>query len=220
MASKVQRITLVVAALLAAAIVLGVGARDRVLAVIFLALETVAVASFLGGLANGGVDLPRRLRAIRWGSALALVSTILIVGSCSATGVSTPQGPGYALALAAPASYLAVVLLLVGPLLILLALPALLTLRVDPDPDRLQARLTKVVLCSWLSVGGALATSYGGFIASYAIFCKNNPAQATPAQNAACVASSGAIAAFFGILGGILVLPHAMRALQMLTRRG
>jgi hypothetical protein len=215
------RIVLMVAAVVAVLIVLsGSGrGRDWLLIGLALAVETVIVASLLAGMSDHEVGLGRRARAIRWASLLALVGTVLIIGSCSATGVSTAVGPGYALALAAPASYATTILLLVGPLLVLLTLPALLTLRLNADVEKARARLRMVVIVSWLTVAAALGTSYAGFITSYSIYCTRNPTQATADQRADCVASSGAIAGFFGILGAILVLPQATAALRTMPQR-
>src|SRR5437588_4533633 len=64
------------------------------------------------------------VRGIRVGSVIGVLATVLMVGNCSATGL----GSGYELILAQPLSYLATLLLLIGPLLVCPGAPALLTL--------------------------------------------------------------------------------------------
>src|SRR3981081_1294759 len=95
------------------------------------------------------------VRSVRRGSLVAALGTVLVAGDCSATGLRTSGGPGYQLVLEEPAAYLSAALVLVGPLVAVLLLPALLTLGgVSPR------RGTLVVAACWLGVIAAFATTY------------------------------------------------------------
>ena len=91
---------------------------------------------------------------IRRASLIAALATVLLVVGCSATGLPNARGLGYQLALRQAAAYLGPLLVLIGPLLVVLHAPALLTLgRVSGH------RISVVVIACWL--GGALAALTG-----------------------------------------------------------
>jgi hypothetical protein len=125
-----------------------------------------------------------------------------MVGNCSATGLSNARGMGIDLIRSDPASYIITIAILAGPLLILLLMPLLLTLgRVD------QRRALVVLVMVAVAGGWAVLTAYVGFAASYASLCvASNP---TPANDAQCAASTGALAGIFGIVI-LAALPFAV----------
>lgn len=144
------------------------------------------------------------LAGIRRGSLIAALGTVLLVGGCSATGLRNVRGVGYQLALGQPSAYVGTLLVLVGPLLVVLLAPAVLTL------GHVSARrVSLVVIACWLSAVVALATSYAGFVTSYRVYCVTTPP--TTAGDASCAASTGSVAAVFGVLGLLTVLPFATR---------
>jgi hypothetical protein len=132
----------------------------------------------------------------------ALLITVIMVGNCSATGLSNARGMGTDLIRRDPGSYLITIAILTGPLLILLLLPLVLTFG---SVDRRRATALLVIIAS--AGFAAVLTAYAGFVASYASLCvATSP---TPANDAACAGGTGALAGFFGIV--ILVaLPFAV----------
>jgi quinol-cytochrome oxidoreductase complex cytochrome b subunit len=142
------------------------------------------------------------VRSVRRGSLVSALGILLVAGDCSATGLRTSSGLGYQLVLNDPAAYLPAALVLVGPLLAVLLLPALLTVGgVSPR------RATLMVVACWLGVIAALATTYAGFATSIAVFCAGPP---TAAEGATCAASTGALAGIWGVLGPVATLPFAV----------
>jgi hypothetical protein len=132
----------------------------------------------------------------------ALLITVVMVGNCSATGLSNVRGTGLDLIRRDPGSYLITIAVLTGPLLVLLLLPLLLTL------GRVDRRRALLVLIAVAFAGGwAFLTAYAGFVSSYASLCV--AANPTPANDAACAASTGALAGFFGIVI-LAALPFAV----------
>lgn len=170
-----------------------------------LAAVMVAVVWHLRAGMNAAHDSARDdVMGIRRGSLIAALGTFLLVGGCSATGLRNVRGVGYQLALGQPAVYVATLLVLVGPLLVLLVAPALLTL------GRMSARrVSLVVIACWLGAAMAALTGYTGFVTSYTVFCGTSPL--TAAGDASCAASTGALAAVSGVLGLVAVLPFAIR---------
>jgi cytochrome bd-type quinol oxidase subunit 1 len=143
------------------------------------------------------------VRGIRIGSLIGLLATVLMVGNCSATGLESVHGAGYQLVLGQPLTYLATVLLLIGPLLVSLAAPALLTLgRLSPR------RVSLIAIATGLSGAISLLTGWAGFVTSYAVFCVDPP---TATSEATCAASTGALAAVWGVLGLVAMLPFVIR---------
>jgi hypothetical protein len=144
------------------------------------------------------------LRARSWVRRLstgALLLTVLMVGTCSATGLYTTRGIGAELIRRDPASYLSTIAILAGPLLVLQALPVLLTI------GRISRRRAFLVLAAIIAAAaGSLVTAYAAFVASLARLCVGGVP--TPAQDAACAAGTGALAGFFGI-AALAALPFA-----------
>lgn len=77
-----------------------------------------------------------RLRQISLG---ALLLTVVMLGTCSATGVVNARGMGAQLIWRDPASYLSTIALLAGPLLLLLAFSALLCAPLAGNRPRVRA---------------------------------------------------------------------------------
>jgi hypothetical protein len=131
----------------------------------------------------------------------ALLLTILMVGTCSATGLYTARGIGAELISRDPGSYLSTIAILAGPLVLLQALPMLLTI------GRISRRRAMLILVAIsTAAAGSLVTAYAAFVASMALLCVAGVP--TPAQDAACAAGTGALASFFGI-AAIAALPFA-----------
>jgi hypothetical protein len=135
--------------------------------------------------------MPKAQTRVRWITAGALALTLLMLGTCSATGMSNARGTGAQLIARDPGSYLLTIGPLVGPLLALMAVSGLLTI------GRIGQRRSALLLVTIVASGaGALLTAYAAFIASYAGLCvAGSP---TLAQDAACAAGSGAVASVFG----------------------
>jgi hypothetical protein len=200
-----RRAILLIAAAVGLVIVLAVGVRlsrsDYAAAAWFTTLllliidGLVALHFMLGGGAN----------AIRRGALISVLVTLGLIGNCSATGVAS----GSASIAADPLTYLATLLILVGPLVVVLAVPAIIA-TVSPTPRTVRWILVACVL------GGvaAVVTAYAGFVLSYAVFCTNSHSNA--AQNAQCVASSGSLAAIFGLIGPVMVLPPLLVLMRRL----
>jgi hypothetical protein len=131
----------------------------------------------------------------------ALLLTVLMVGTCSATGLYTARGIGAELIRRDPGSYLYIVGILAGPLLLLQTLPLLLTIGTI---SRRRAGLLLAAIST--AAAGSLVTAYAAFVASMARLCVAGVP--TPAQDAACAAGTGALASFFGI-AVIAALPFA-----------
>ncbi len=190
---------LVIAAAIGLVIVLAVGVRlsrtDYAAAAWFTTLlllitdGVVALHFMLGG----------GTKAIRRGALLSALLTLALIGNCSATGV----GGGSATIAADPVTYLTTLLLLVGPLLVVLVAPAVIS--AAPSTSRMERW---ILITSVLGGVAALVTAYAGFVLSYAVFCTN--AHPNAAQNAQCVASSGSLAAVFGLIGPAMVLPPVL----------
>lgn len=174
-----------------------------------LAAVMVAVVWHLRASMNAARDSARDdVVGIRRGSLIAVVGTVLLVGGCSATGMVNARGAGYQLALGQPVAYVTTLLVLVGPLLVLLASPPLLTLA------RLSAhRVSLVVIACWLGAVTAAVTGYAGFVTSYTVFCATSPP--TLQGDASWAASTGALAGVFGVL----VLAAELRFAVRLRRR-
>jgi hypothetical protein len=176
-------------------IVLGVGVRlshsDYASAAWFNTLLLLVTDGLVAWhlLLGGGV------KAIRRGALISVVATTALIANCS-TQVGASSG-----AIAAdPTAYLSTVLILVGPLMLVLAAPGIISL----------AHLTwkkELWILAASALGAAVAplTAYAGFVLSYAVFCTST--HPTAAQNAQCVASSGSMAGIFGVIGPAMVLP-------------
>ena len=108
-----------------------------------------------------------------------------------------------------PVAYLSTLVILVGPLLLILAAPGLISLA--PWSPKTGVWM---LVASMLGGAAALITAYAGFVVSYAVLCTG--ANPTAGQDAQCTASSGVLAAVFGVVGPIMVLPP----LLALLRRG
>jgi hypothetical protein len=145
-------------------------------------------------------------RAIRRGALISVLLTLALIGNCSATGV----GGGSASIAADPATYLMTLLVLVGPLLLVLVAPA----AISSSPPTPWTERWILIICVLGGVG-AFVTAYTGFVLSYAVYCTS--ANPTAAQNAQCVASSGSLAAIFGLIGPVMILPPL---LVLIRRRG
>jgi hypothetical protein len=153
----------------------------------------VAVHFMLGGGAN----------AIRRGALISGLVTVALIGNCSATGV----GGGAASIAANPAAYLLTLLVLVGPLVVVLAAPAVIA-----SARSTLRSLRWILIAALLGAAGAVLTAFAGFVLSYAVFCTTT--NATAAQNAPCVASSGSLAAIFGLIGPLMVLPPLLALMR------
>ena len=210
-----RRLVVGLGAFFALAAVLGIGVRlgrgdfavqAWLTTILFLALMGAIVWHFLLALSESD-NFKRALHAARRGSVIAVLAIVLLVANCSSNLVTNASGMGYVAILADPGTYLATAALLVGPLLIVLALPALLTIGLRPVD---QGRLLVVVVVSALGVLAAAATFMAAMITSFSgLLCGHEP-------SVTCIASSGAVAGFFGWIGPLMVLPFA---LSVLTRR-
>jgi hypothetical protein len=149
-------------------------------------------------------SLRTRIRLVSLG---ALLITLAMTGNCSATGVSNARGIGAQLISRDPTAYLVTIAALTAPLVVLLALPLVLTI------GRVGARRARAILIVIVVAGaGALVTSYVAFVASYSTLCAAG--SPTAAQDAACAGGSGALAAVFGvaILGALPFAISLVRA--------
>jgi hypothetical protein len=140
-------------------------------------------------LRGGGV------KAVRRGALISVLATTVLIANCS-----TQVGAGSGAIAADPTAYLATVLILVGPLLLVLAAPGIISI----GPLTWKKELW-ILAASALGAAVAPLTAYAGFVLSYAVFCTTT--HPTAAQNAQCVASSGSLAGIFGVIGPAMVLP-------------
>jgi hypothetical protein len=140
-------------------------------------------------LRGGGV------KAIRRGALISVLATTVLIANCS-----TQVGAGSGAIAADPTAYLSTLLILVGPLLLVLAAPGIISI----GPLTWKKELW-IMAASALGAAVAPLTAYAGFVLSYAVFCTTT--HPTAAQNAQCVASSGSLAGIFGVIGPAMVLP-------------
>jgi len=180
---------------------------------LLLAVVLLVAWHLVAGTAASRNSVGGDVRGLRRGSLVAALGTVLLVGGCSATGLENARGTGYQLMLGQPNTYAVTVIFLVGPLLVSLAAPALLTV------GRLSARRTSlIVIACWLGAAMAPITSYAGCVTSYAVYCTSRPA--TAAGDATCAASTGALAAIWGIFGVVAMLPFAVRLQGRIAKHG
>lgn len=153
----------------------------------------------------------KALFGVRLVSLGALVLAVVMIGRCSSTGVSNARGIGAELIRRDPSSYLVTIALLAGPLLLLLALPLVLTI------GRIDRRKAGLILAAVAAAGaGAVVTAYIAFALSIAGLC--TAGSPTPAQDASCAAGTGGLAGFFGV-AILAALPFAI-ALRRQARVG
>lgn len=153
----------------------------------------------------------RSLGTLRRLSLTSILVTVLAVGGCSSLGI----GNGAHAIAEDPAMFLTTAGLLVGPLLVIEAVPLLLAWG-RPSPTRATA-LVVVITTATL---GAVATAYVAYILTDTTLhglCTLDP-NPNPAQQAACTAGGGSLAAFWGTVSAI-GLPIAME-LRRRAREG
>jgi hypothetical protein len=190
-----RRAVFAIAAVIAFLIVIGVGVRLSRTEHAVEAWFTTLLLLLADGLVAWHVLRGGGVKAIRRGALISLFTTVALIANCSAQ-----SGDGASSIATDPTAYFATLLILAGPLLLVLAAPGLIAI----------APLTwkREVWILGVSVLGAVLaplTAYAGFVLSYAVFCMS--AHPTAAQSANCVASSGSLAAIFGVIGPVMVLP-------------
>jgi hypothetical protein len=206
-AKKTQHVNrpavLAIAAALGLLIVLGVGVRLSRTDYASAAWFTTLLLLVTDGLVAWHLLIGGGVKAIRRAALISVLATVALIANCS-----TQSGDGSRAIAADPTAYLSTLLIIVGPLLLVLAAPGLISI----------ATLTRkrerwILGAAVLGAVVAPVTAYAGFVLSYAVFCTN--AHPTAAQSAECVASSGSLAGMFGIIGPAMVLPP----LLLLMRR-
>jgi hypothetical protein len=190
-----RRAVLGVAAGVGLLIVLGVGVRASRSDYASAAWFSTLLLLITDGLVAWHLVLGGGVKAIRRGALISVLATTVLIANCS-----TQVGAGSSAIAADPTAYLSTLLILVGPLLLVLAAPGVIS--IAPRTWK-----TGVWILAASALGAAVAplTAYAGFVLSYAVFCTN--AHPTAAQNAQCVASSGSLAGIFGVIGPVMVLP-------------
>lgn len=190
-----RRAVLGVAAAVGLLIVLGVGVRLSRSDYATAAWFTTVLLLITDALVAWHLLLAIGVKAIRRGAVISVFATTALIVNCSAQ-----VGPESSAITADPTAYFSTLLIIVGPLLLILAAPAIIA----------SASLTwkkELWILAASALGAVLAplTAYAGFVLSYAVFCTS--AHPTAAQNAQCVASSGSLAGIFGVIGPAMVLP-------------
>jgi len=198
-----RRAILAIAAAFGLLIVLVVGVRLSRSDYASAAWFTTLLLLIIDGLVAWHLVLGGGVEAIRRAALISVLATIVLIANCS-----TQSGDGLRAMGGDPTAYLSTLLILVGPLLLVLAVPGLISIA---SVTRKRERL----ILGAAVLGAVLAplTAYAGFALSYIVFCTS--AHPTAAQSAECVASSGSLAAVFGIIGPVMVLPP----LSFLMRR-
>jgi hypothetical protein len=183
-------------------IVLGVGIRLSRTDFAAEAWFTTLLLLIADGIVTLHFLLGTGVNAIRRGALVSVLITAALIGNCSATGVA---GGGNTIA-AEPAAYLLTLAIIAGPLLLVLAAPGFISLA--PLTSRTERWILIVAV---LGVIAAPFTAWAGFVLSYSILC---PVHATAAQSAQCVASSGSLAAIFGVVGPAMILPAVLALMR------
>ena len=190
-----RRVVLAVAAAVGLLIVLGVGVRLSRSEYASAAWFDTLLLLITDGIVAWHLLLGGGVKAIRRGALISVLATTALIANCS-----TEVGAGSGAIAADPTAYLSTLLILVGPLLLVLAAPGIISIR----PLTWKKELW-ILAASALGAAVAPLTAYAGFVLSYAVFCTS--AHPTAAQNAQCVASSGSLAGIFGVIGPAMVLP-------------
>ena len=198
-----RRAVLAIAAGLGLLIVLVIGVRLSRTDYASAAWFTTLLLLITDGLVAWHLLLGGGVKAIRRATLISVLATIALIANCS-----SQSGDGSHAIGADPTAYLSTLLILVGPLVLVLAAPGIISIAT-------LTRKRKLWILGASLLGAVLAplTAYAGFVLSYAVFCTS--AHPTAAQSAECVASSGSLAASFGIIGPVMVLPP----LLLLMRR-
>jgi hypothetical protein len=200
-----RRTVLAIAAAVGLIVVLGIGVRFSRSDYAAAGWFSTLLLLITDGLVAWHLLLGGGARAIRRGAFISVLATLALVGNCSA---QTGGGSG-AIAADLPA-YLSTLLILVGPLVLVLAAPGVISIAALTPRTELW-----ILVASVLGGVAALLTAYAGFVLSYAVFCTN--AHPTAAQSAECVASSGSLAAIFGVVGPAMVLPPLIALMRRRT---
>lgn len=190
-----RRVVLAVAAGVGLLIVLGVGVRLSRSEYATAAWFDTLLLLIADGLVAWHLLLGGGVKAIRRGALISVLATAALIANCS-----TEVGTGSGAIPADPTAYLSTLLILVGPLLIVLAAPGIISI----GPLTWKKELW-ILAASALGAAVAPLTAYAGFVLSYAVFCTSAHPSAT--QSAQCVASSGSLAGIFGVIGPAMVLP-------------
>ncbi|MDQ2942281.1 MAG: hypothetical protein M3R21_01265, partial [Candidatus Dormibacteraeota bacterium] len=154
-----RRVVLAVAAGVGLLIVLGVGVRLSRSEYASAAWFDTLLLLIADGLVAWHLLLGGGVKAIRRGALVSVLATTALIANCS-----TEVGAGSGAIAADPTAYLLTLLILVGPLLLVLAAPGIISI----GPLTWKKELW-ILAASALGAAVAPLTAYAGFVLSYAV---------------------------------------------------